>query len=229
MRVYTGCVCASGMVFGILFSCVSDEDSPEEALTVLNTGLHEFAFSFLLPQMPLATSFEGKHGSVRYWVRAELYRPWLLPVRVKKEFTVFEHIDINTPLLLAPQAGTKDKTLCCWFCASGPISLSAKIERKGYTPGESLQIFAEVENCSSRVVVPKAALSQTQTYFAKGKARQLQQQMAALRGDTLPQGKSQSWDGKTPPHTPSVPIHPGLSTHQSGVLTGWCMWTSLGG
>lgn len=36
----------------------------------------------------------------------------------------------------APQAGTKEKTLCCWFCASGPISLSAKIERKGYTPGE---------------------------------------------------------------------------------------------
>lgn len=38
--------------------------------------------------------------------------------------------------LQAPQAGTKEKTLCCWFCASGPISLSAKIERKGYTPGE---------------------------------------------------------------------------------------------
>lgn len=37
----------------------------------------------------------------------------------------------------APQAGTKEKTLCCWFCASGPISLSAKIERKGYTPGKS--------------------------------------------------------------------------------------------
>lgn len=36
----------------------------------------------------------------------------------------------------APQTGTKEKTLCCWFCASGPISLSAKIERKGYTPGE---------------------------------------------------------------------------------------------
>lgn len=37
----------------------------------------------------------------------------------------------------SPQAGTKDKTLCCWFCTSGPISLSAKIERKGYTPGEN--------------------------------------------------------------------------------------------
>lgn len=50
--------------------------------------------------------------------------------------------DINIVLRLSflffrqsPQAGTKDKTLCCWFCTSGPISLSAKIERKGYTPG----------------------------------------------------------------------------------------------
>lgn len=52
------------------------------------------------PPRPLATSFEGKHGSVRYWVKAELHRPWLLPMKTKKEFTVFEHIDINTPLLL---------------------------------------------------------------------------------------------------------------------------------
>nr|XP_019937156.1 PREDICTED: arrestin domain-containing protein 3-like isoform X1 [Paralichthys olivaceus] len=193
-----------------------DEDCPEEGLTVLHAGLHEFAFSFNLPQMALATSFEGKHGSVRYWVKAELHRPWLLPVKVKKEFIVFEHIDINTPLLLklklvvseqAPQAGTKEKTLCCWFCASGPISLSAKIERKGYTPGESIQIFAEVENCSSRVVVPKAALYQTQTFYAKGKGKQIQQLVSNLRGDPLPQGKSQSWEGKLlkiPPVSPSI-------------------------
>ncbi|XP_068608933.1 arrestin domain-containing protein 3-like [Brachionichthys hirsutus] len=185
----------------------ADEDCPEEGLTVLHAGLHEFAFSFNLPQMALATSFEGKHGSVRYWVKAELHRPWLLPVKAKKEFIVFEHIDINTPVLLAPQAGTKEKTLCCWFCASGPISLSAKIERKGYTPGESIQIFAEVENCSSRVVVPKAALYQNQTFFAKGKGKQIQQLVSNLRGDPLLQGKSQSWEGKLlkiPPVSPSI-------------------------
>ncbi|XP_020782171.1 arrestin domain-containing protein 3-like [Boleophthalmus pectinirostris] len=184
-----------------------DADCPEEGLTVLHPGLHEFAFSFNLPQMALATSFEGKHGSVKYWVKAELHRPWLLPVKAKKEFIVFEHIDINTPLLLAPQAGTKEKTLCCWFCASGPISLSAKIERKGYTPGESIQIFAEVENCSSRVVVPKAALYQTQTFYAKGKGKEIQQLVSNLRGDPLPQGKSQSWEGKMlkiPPVSPSI-------------------------
>ena len=48
---------------------------------------------------------------------------------------------ISFSFFQSPQAGTKDKTLCCWFCTSGPISLSAKIERKGYTPGETTLII----------------------------------------------------------------------------------------
>ncbi|XP_043926022.1 arrestin domain-containing protein 3-like isoform X2 [Protopterus annectens] len=191
----------------ILLGHERDEDS-EEGLTTISSGRHEYAFSFELPQTPLATSFEGKHGSVRYWVKSVLHRPWLLPtMKSKKEFTVFEHIDINTPLLLSPQAGTKDKTLCCWFCTSGPISLSAKIERKGYTPGESVQIFAEIENCSSRMVVPKAAIYQTQTFYAKGKTKEVKQLVANLRGESLSSGKTETWNGKLlkiPPVSPSI-------------------------
>ncbi|TRY55245.1 hypothetical protein DNTS_014559 [Danionella cerebrum] len=181
-----------------------DDDCCDEGFSILCSGLHEFPFSLELPQTPLATSFEGKHGSVRYWVKAELQRPWHLPIKTKREFTVFEHIDINTPQLLA---GTKDKTLCCWFCTSGPVSLSAKIERKGFTPGESIHIFAEIENCSSRVVVPKAALYQTQSFFAKGKVKEIKQLIANLRGEPLNPGKTESWDGKMlkiPPISPSI-------------------------
>ncbi|XP_064593245.1 arrestin domain-containing protein 3-like [Zonotrichia leucophrys gambelii] len=152
---------------------------------------------------PHAISFKGRHGSVWYWVKAELHRPWLLPVKLKKEFTVFEHIDINTPSLLSPQAGTKEKTLCCWLCTSGPISLSAKIEIKGYTPGESIQIFAEIENYSSRIVVP----SQTQAFYAKGKMKEVRQLVANLRGESLSSGKTETWNGKQlkiPPVSPSI-------------------------
>ena len=39
-------------------------------------------------------------------MKAELHRPWLLPVKAKKEFIVFEHIDINTPLLLVGNAAS---------------------------------------------------------------------------------------------------------------------------
>lgn len=69
-------------------------------LFTANVTICSFFTSCLPHCRPLATSFEGKHGSVRYWVKAELHRPWLLPMKTKKEFTVFEHIDINTPLLL---------------------------------------------------------------------------------------------------------------------------------
>lgn len=91
-------MCAGGIVFW--FISLLDDDNSEEGLHTIHSGRHEYAFSFELPQTPLATSFEGRHGSVRYWVKAELHRPWFLPVKLKKEFTVFEHIDINTPSLL---------------------------------------------------------------------------------------------------------------------------------
>ncbi|XP_015268680.1 PREDICTED: arrestin domain-containing protein 3-like, partial [Gekko japonicus] len=182
-------------------------DKSIEGLHVLHPGWHEYAFSFQLPQTSLATSFEGRHGNVRYWLKASLHRPWHLPVTSKKEFTVFQHIDINTPALLSPQTGTKEKTLCCCLCASGPISLSAKIERTGYTSGESILIFAEIENCSSRVVVPKAAIYQTQAFYARGKTKKEKQLVANLQGDSLSPGKTETWNGKQlkiPPVSPSL-------------------------
>lgn len=56
----------------------------------------------------LVTSFEGKHGSIRYWVKVKLHRPWATVKKIKKEFTVIEPIDINTPSLLV---GARNK--CC--------------------------------------------------------------------------------------------------------------------
>lgn len=41
--------CAGVLSLSVL--CLSDEDCPEEGVTVLHPGLHEFAFSFNLPQM----------------------------------------------------------------------------------------------------------------------------------------------------------------------------------
>ncbi|CAJ0936110.1 unnamed protein product [Ranitomeya imitator] len=165
-----------------------DDDNSEEGLTTILSGRHEYAFSFELPQTPLATSFEGRHGSVRYWVKAELHRAWLLPVKLKKEFTVFEHIDINTPSLLSPQAGTKEKTLCCWFC----------------TQVNQFKFLAEIENCSSRMDEPKAAIYQTQTFYAKGK---MKSSLPTCGENPFLLGKTETWNGKLlkiPPVSPSI-------------------------
>lgn len=38
----------------------------------------------------------------------------------------------------APQAGTKDKMARAWYRNFGQVSVTAKIDRKGYTPGKVL-------------------------------------------------------------------------------------------
>ncbi|XP_077128069.1 arrestin domain-containing protein 2 [Ranitomeya variabilis] len=176
------------------------------ALHVLPAGKHEFPFTFQLPEN-LVTSFEGKHGCVRYWVKAKLHRPWSTVKKAKKEFTVIEPIDINTPDLLAPQAGTKEKVAHAWYCNLGQVTVTAKIDRKGYTPGEVIPIFAEIDNCTSRTVVPKAAIIQSQTFTARGTLKQKKSVVATLAGDAVPAGKRETWHGralKIPPLGPSI-------------------------
>ncbi|KAM6921908.1 arrestin domain-containing protein 2 [Xenentodon cancila] len=176
-------------------------------VTVLPAGRHEFPFSFQLPEETLVTSFEGKHGSIRYWVKVKLHRPWATVRKIKKEFTVIEPIDINTPTLLAPQAGAKDKMARAWYRNFGQVSVTAKIARKGYTPGEVIPVFAEFDNSTSRSIVPKAFITQTQTFIARGTMKQKHSVVATLCGDIVSARCRDSWHGralKIPPVGPSI-------------------------
>nr|XP_038040968.1 arrestin domain-containing protein 4 [Anas platyrhynchos] len=178
----------------------------EESL-VLSDGRHEFPFSFQLPQEPLVTSFTGKYGSIQYYVKAILERPAAPDQSVQTELQVISHIDVNSPALLTPVLRSQEKMVGCWFFTSGPVSLSAKIERKGYCNGEAIPIYAEIENCSSRLIVPKAAIFQTQTYLASGKTKSFRQMVANVRGNHIASGSTDTWNGKTlkiPPVSPSI-------------------------
>ncbi|XP_008574935.1 PREDICTED: arrestin domain-containing protein 2 [Galeopterus variegatus] len=174
--------------------------------TTLPAGRHEFPFSFQLPPT-LVTSFEGKHGSVRYCIKATLHRPWVPARRARKVFTVIEPVDINTPALLAPQAGAREKVARSWYCNRGLVALSAKIDRKGYTPGEVIPVFAEIDNSSTRPVLPRAAVVQTQTFMARGARKQKRAVVASLVGEPVDPGRRTLWQGRAlriPPVGPSI-------------------------
>ncbi|XP_023605071.1 arrestin domain-containing protein 2 isoform X3 [Myotis lucifugus] len=155
----------------------------------------------------LVTSFEGKHGSVRYCIKATLHRPWVPARRAKKVFTVIEPVDINTPTLLAPQAGAREKVARSWYSNRGLVSLSAKIDRKGYTPGEVIPVFAEIDNSSTRPVLPRAVVVQTQTFMARGARKQKHAVVASLSGEPVGPGRRALWQGRAlriPPVGPSI-------------------------
>ncbi|XP_069841141.1 arrestin domain-containing protein 4 [Dendropsophus ebraccatus] len=174
---------------------------------LFTAGSHRLPFHFQLPDEPLVTSFTGRYGRVQYRLTAALERPLVPPYNVHRELRITSRIDVNAAPLLAPVQRSKEKMVGCWLCTSGPISLSAKIGRKGYCNGEAIPIYAEIENGSSRLVVPKAAIFQIQSFIVHGKMKTHRQMLARVRGNHIASGSTETWNGKTlkiPPVPPTV-------------------------
>ena len=135
----------------------------------LGAGRHEFPFNFRLPRdLDLPTSFESQSGYIRYSLLARMQQSWKFHHTTSRAITVNEIIDINTSQMMTPLSSSSEKTLCCLFCTSGPISLSVKTDRGGYCPGESIAISTEVENHSNRRIRSvQATLNRVVVYYAK--------------------------------------------------------------
>ncbi|XP_010903556.2 thioredoxin interacting protein b isoform X2 [Esox lucius] len=171
---------------------------PDGSVTLKPGTKYEYMFGFELPQPgQLVSSYQGKYGSVQYYVRAVMERPSHPTLECKKPFEVEEPLDINTPDILAPATGVKDKKLTCMFIPDGRVSICAKIERKGYCEGEEISISAKFENTCSRIVVPKAAIVAKHTYQANGRTKVLRQKLSTARGNHIISGMSDMWQGKT--------------------------------
>lgn len=115
--------------------------------------------------------------------------------------------------LQCPLSGSNSTTLCCLWCASGPITLTATAEKKAFAPGipsiypskvhfiikkinkspsvppvgETVKIICEMSNASSRIVTPKVKLLQKQNFYTHNKVskRFLSQTMASMNGHPI--------------------------------------------
>lgn len=153
-----------------LLHLLSDGDN-QDCSPVITAGVHKFPFQFQLPVDGCPSSFQsgalGTEGSIRYRLTATVTQP-TFKTTVQRDITVNEMVDINVPQLIAPLSNSNEKTVCCLWCASGPISLSVTTDRGGYCIGESIGITVEAKNNSKRrVTVIRASLKQKATLFAK--------------------------------------------------------------
>lgn len=157
-----------------------------------------FQFGFELPPPGrLVSSYKGKFGSVRYYVRAELQRHSQQALQCEKEFEVEEPLDVNQADLLAPAAASKQKKVTCMFIPDGQVSITAQIDRKGFCEGEDISINAKFENTCSRIVVPKAAIIAKHSYAVDGRSKVMRQKLSAVRGNHIISGMCDMWQGKT--------------------------------
>lgn len=78
---------------------------------------------------------------------------------------------------------------------------------RSLSAGEVIPVFAEFDNSTSRSVVPKAYIIQTQTFIARGTKKQKRSVVGTLCGDIVGTRCRETWHGraiKIPPVGPSI-------------------------
>ncbi|XP_067932029.1 arrestin domain-containing protein 3-like [Watersipora subatra] len=174
----------------------------------LREGTYQFPFSFILPAGTMPSSFEGKYGTTRYWLRAELKRVRARhDTRTKKTIIFLNPINVTLAEYQEPIESVADKTLCCGFCTGGHISISAHTDKSGYTPGDTIALSAQFENFTSRRLQPTAALYQRQYYYANDRQKMRTIQLVKFQGQRLSSKCNSSWSNEhltIPNVTPSI-------------------------
>ena len=87
--------------------------------------------------------------------------------------------------------------MSCLFIPDGQVSISARIDRKGFCEGEEISLNAKFENSCSRIVVPKAAIVAKHSYQAGGRVKVLKQKLTSVRGNHIISGMCDMWQGRT--------------------------------
>ncbi|XP_018956095.1 arrestin domain-containing protein 3-like [Cyprinus carpio] len=154
---------------------------------VIRPGSHVFPFRFQLPQQNTPPSFEGNHGWVKYVLMVKLSRPWKPTSTTYTELTFVLKNDGTNDHLLQPQAATQDKTMKLF--GSGKMSMTATTEKTGYMQGETIRVFVDIDNSSSRDVKLKYSLKQEQTFIARGRTNRGFKHIVKETRDRIPSGE----------------------------------------
>lgn len=116
------------------------------SVTKLAPAIYSYNFKFLLPHH-LPSSFEGKHGHIRYQIKLTIDRPWKFDNVFERSFVVLSTIDLNLYSELKIPRNFEDETFycsCLYFCNF----LIAKVEipHSGYVPGQKIPITVFIDN-----------------------------------------------------------------------------------
>ncbi|KAI8491395.1 hypothetical protein Bbelb_310280 [Branchiostoma belcheri] len=135
---------------------------------VLPAGRHVFPFQYQLLAEGLPSSFEGKHGYVRYIIKGTMYRPWKFDHTTKTAFTI---LDKSNEVLQEglnrthPHDLARALTTPGCLCRSGPVELQVQPDRSVYCPGEVMVIRGNLNNDSGDDVTSvEARLVQIATF-----------------------------------------------------------------
>ncbi|ESN96791.1 hypothetical protein HELRODRAFT_151058, partial [Helobdella robusta] len=133
---------------------------------------------------------------IKYSLKVVVEKRWSKNYKTEFPFTVINPTDVNQPAFQNQVRNSVEKTLCCCLCRSGIISIDARTDWVGYCSGGTLVLWVTFNNQSARTVTPRVSLHQIQTFFARGKSKQIVNKHKLLTGRERIKGKNLlTWDG----------------------------------
>ena len=137
-------------------------------------GLQNLPFSIQLPQsVTLPPSYNGRHGSVKYCLEARILREGKVigsaashAVSIPLTVANLVYIDLD-PQAMLPVQEEIEKTLCCLWCVSAPVTMRVVLPRKSYLcQNDPIPVEVHVENGSFRRIERITVYVEKQTIFS---------------------------------------------------------------
>ncbi|KAH8041788.1 hypothetical protein HPB51_017910 [Rhipicephalus microplus] len=171
----------------------------------LSPGVHSFPFKLGLP-LGLPSTFLGKHGWVQYFCKAALKEPSGLTHKNQQVFIVMSPIDLNLEptLLTQPFHCEVEESLGMACFSSGRLSCRVRLDKGGYVPGESICIFASIEN-NTRVTIRKTRAVLTEFIISpKGPGKEIRLQLPIMMATYPIRNSDGTLQRKKGTHYPTV-------------------------
>lgn len=161
-----------------LFGSQTGNDSIE-----MQAGVTSYSFACMLP-LQLPSSFEGKHGNIRYNCKAVLDRPWKTDKEYRLSFTVIKTEDLNlisSSLFIPSKTEIVRNFYCCCF-KSKPFYMSASIPFSGYVPGQKIEVTIKMNNQSNvDVEGTKVSLERNTQYISQTPRKKIKSENLSVK------------------------------------------------
>ncbi|XP_075903129.1 arrestin domain-containing protein 1a isoform X2 [Nelusetta ayraudi] len=160
----------------------------------LKAGEHNFPFKFLIAESA-PTSFEGNYGRIIYRVRAFITTPrFAKDYNTEKAFYLLRPLNLNElPDVWEKSSSAVTQQFTYMLMKTGTVTLKAETDMKGYTPGDIIQVMANLHNQSGKTTGNiGAGLVQRITYETKKPVHDVRT-IAEVEGGTVKAGKELEW------------------------------------
>ncbi|XP_068594750.1 arrestin domain-containing protein 3-like isoform X2 [Brachionichthys hirsutus] len=149
----------------------------------LHKGSHHFKFKLKIPEEDMPPSFKGPHGKIVYMLEAKISRSWWLPSLMQEELNFTPKSSLLHNQVMCPHTGSVRKEFGVF--SKGQIRLTATVDKKVCSQGDTLSIVVKISNFYSQKIRPKFSLLQKTVFRARTSTKTHEQSLCTMVGDTI--------------------------------------------